>query len=197
MKSAADVALTSSIVPTQQLKLRLSALICRIFGHLPQVSSRTVERRGDHQCLCGTSILREDGTETHVRHNLACFFFGHRYVRMGERNEHHEYVCVNCGHPLLFAPESSYAGRNGFHKQVRYLCGLFGHRVHLVGERLGFAEYACHCGHSFLQRESVGEVIRHPLICIIAGHYITHIDQRLRRAEYCCRNCGHTFYFPK
>jgi len=115
---------------------------------------------------------------------------------MCERDGHREYVCVQCGHPLLFAAQTSaYAQRETFRKKVRYLCNLFGHRVHSVAERDGLVEYACDCGHSFLKRRQVEDKITHPLVCLFSGHFIRFVTRRAGYSEYLCRNCGHTFCF--
>ena len=37
-----------------------------------------------------------------VRHTVACFVKGHTYIRTGARPGHNEYVCIRCGHTLLF-----------------------------------------------------------------------------------------------
>jgi hypothetical protein len=131
-----------------------------------------------------------------VRHTLSCFLGHHTYTRMAERDGHHEYACVQCGHPLVFQSGADpYGAKNQFKKKVRYLCGLLGHRVHRVGERNGFVEYACHCGHSFLKDQRPARVIRHPLICVALGHYVRYVSSRAGYSEYVCRNCGHPFCF--
>jgi DNA-directed RNA polymerase subunit RPC12/RpoP len=117
---------------------------------------------------------------------------------MTDRDGHHEYACVQCGHPLVFAADHDpYAASGEFKKKVRYLCGLLGHRVHRVTSRDGYVEHACHCGHSFLKDEGPRNVIRHPLICVAAGHFVQYIDSRAGYAEYVCRNCGHPFCFAE
>jgi hypothetical protein len=147
-------------------------------------------------CRCGELYLTADGTHTRVRHTLSCFLGHHTYQRMAERDAHHEYVCVQCGHPLVFEADADpYAGTARFKKKVRYLCGLFGHRVHRVGERNGFVEHACHCGHSFLKSDRRARVIRHPLVCVALGHFVRYVSSRAGYSEYVCRNCGHPFCF--
>lgn len=169
---------------------------CAAFGHRVNNRIFASERGAHRQCPCGAVFLKEDGSETRVSHTLSCFLFGHSYTRMGARDGHCEYVCVTCGHPLLFESEhSSYARKDAFHKQVRYLCGVFGHRVHTVAKRHGMTEYACHCGHSFLCKAQGREKVRHPLVCVFAGHYIRFVECRNGYAEHRCRNCGHTFCF--
>lgn len=128
---------------------------------------------------------------------MSCFLGHHAYQRLARRDRHHEYVCIQCGHPLVFAAEADpYAAQPEFKKRVRYLCGLFGHRVHLVTERDGFAEYACGCGHSFLTERTGDEhVIRHPMICVLSGHFVRYVTSRGGYSEYVCRNCGHPFCF--
>jgi len=113
-----------------------------------------------------------------------------------DRDGCHEYVCTQCGHPLLFdAEHDPYAASTTFKKKVRYWCGLFGHRAREVAVRDGFVEYACFCGHSFLKAQQVEGKIRHPAICVVAGHFIHFLTRRAGYAEYVCRNCGHPFCF--
>src|SRR5688500_17758239 len=82
------------------------------------------------RCRCGAEYLREGGPPTHVRHTLSCFCRHHTYERLSERDGVHEYVCVRCGHPLVFpAAADPFAHRERFAKRVRYACGLFGHHV--------------------------------------------------------------------
>lgn len=148
------------------------------------------------RCRCGADYLHEHGVATHVRHTLSCFLRHHTYVRLAERDGVHEYVCVRCGHPLVFpAAADPFTNRERFAKKVRYACGLFGHRVAAVASRDGFVEYACHCGHSFL-RPAAGEVtIRHPLICFFTAHRVRFVTRRSGFAEYVCTDCGHPFCF--
>ena len=172
------------------------ALSCRVWGH---VVDNEVFRKaaGDtRRCRCGSEYLPEDGTTTHVRHTLSCFLRHHTYVRLVDRDGVHEYVCVRCGHPLVY-PEKvdPFANRERFGKKVRYLCGLLGHRVHAVATRDGFTEYACHCGHSFLKPERAARVIRHPLRCFFRAHRIRFLARRCGFAEYVCTDCGHPFCF--
>ena len=123
---------------------------CGVLGH---VVNNEVFRRAageTRRCRCGSQYLSEDGSTTHVRHTLSCFLRHHTYGRLADRDGVHEYVCVRCGHPLVYPEKSDpFTGRERFGKKVRYLCGLFGHRVRAVAVRNGFTEYACHCGHSF------------------------------------------------
>jgi DNA-directed RNA polymerase subunit RPC12/RpoP len=103
-------------------------LSCVVWGHV--IDNRAFLERGRSCLRCGAPILREDGSRTHVGHTFSCFLRHHTYVEGGTRDGHHEYICVRCGHPLLFATESDpYARRDGFMKRVRYLCGLVGHRA--------------------------------------------------------------------
>jgi hypothetical protein len=136
-------------------------------------------------------------SEKRIWHVLSCFFGGHTYERLGQREGHNEYTCLDCGHPLLFSVDKDpYIGKGRFLKKVRYLCNLFGHKVHEVCQRHGYTEYACDCGHSFLKEESGLPTVTHPLICTFLGHYIHEIDRRDGVSETLCRNCGHTFCLP-
>lgn len=172
--------------------LRLS---CALWGHVVnnEVFSHT---EGARRCRCGSAYLPEDGAATHVRHTLSCFLRHHTYVLLADRNDVHEYVCVRCGHPLVFeASHDRFAHRERFEKKVRYACGLFGHRVRAVEERDGFVEYACFCGHSFLKPSAGERTIRHPLRCFFRAHRIVFVTTRGGYAEYVCRDCGHPFCF--
>jgi hypothetical protein len=183
---------TTALLPAP-LHHRLS---CRLWGHI--VDNRVFNPAAGHdrRCRCGAAYLSEDGTATHVRHTLSCFLRHHTYVRLSDRDGVHEYVCVRCGHPLVFpAGADRFAGKTQFTKKVRYLCGLFGHRVAAVTARHGFLEYACHCGHSFLKHAAGARKIRHPLICVFAAHRIRYVTSREGYAEYVCEDCGHPFCF--
>jgi hypothetical protein len=170
----------------------LDKLRCRLFGH--RVHNRAFFESG-HQCIrCHEPILQR-GATTRVGHTLACFLRVHTYDLLAERDGHREYVCVRCGHPLLFrVDQDPYAG-GAFTKKVRYLCSLFGHDVHHVARRAGREEYACGCGHSFLKDERALSHIRHPLVCFFQGHRIEWIAARGMLDEYVCRDCGHPFCF--
>jgi hypothetical protein len=171
-------------------------LACRLWGH--HVDNRVFRRAtgSTRTCRCGAAYLKTDGTHTRVRHTLSCFLGHHTYIRMGDRDGHHEYACVQCGHPLVFAADRDpYAASACFKKKVRYLCGLFGHRVHRVAARDGFVEHACRCGHSFLKSDDRLDVVRHPLMCVAAGHFVRYVATRAGYTEYVCRNCGHPFCF--
>ena len=172
-----------------------SRLACRLWGH--HVDNHRFRRGGPQRvCRCGEPYLATDGSHTRVRHTLSCFLGHHTYVRLTERDGHHEYACVQCGHPLVFAAdEDPYVDAGTFKKKVRYLCGIFGHHVHRVAVRDGFIEHACHCGHSFLKDETPTRVIRHPMICVVSGHYVQYVASRAGYSEYVCRNCGHPFCF--
>lgn len=169
---------------------------CGVWGHV--VDNEAFRRAsGDtRRCRCGSRYLAEDGSSTHVRHTLSCFLRHHTYVRLADRNGVHEYVCVRCGHPLVY-PEGvdPFADRERFGKKVRYACGLLGHRVQAVATRNGLIEYACHCGHSFLKPESGAELIRHPAICFFRAHRVRFLTRRRGFAEYVCIDCGHPFCF--
>jgi len=174
-------------------------LSCFVWGH--HVDNHVFRRRREpgRTCRCGTPYLFTDGSCTRVRHTLSCFLGRHSYVPLAVRDGHHEYACVQCGHPLVFAAEDDPYGSVGrFEKKVRYRCGLFGHTVHRVTARDGFVEYTCGCGHSFLKPEGATEqVIRHPLICVAGGHFVRYLTSRAGYAEYVCRNCGHPFCFAE
>jgi len=182
--------------PVTTLPRLLVKLGCILFGHSVDNSRFGRDALGSKVCLCGSAYLQKGGEETRIRHTVSCFIGQHSYIRAGERSGHREYVCVQCGHPLLFALQNDvYSNEAFFRKSVRYLCNLFGHRVHAVIERAGFSEYACECGHSFLKRARRLKKVKHPLICLLAGHYVSHVEQRGNYSEYVCRNCGHTFLF--
>lgn len=171
---------------------------CWLWGHhVDNHRFRTAEP-GARQCRCGEGYLPEDGGVTRVRHTLSCFLRHHTYQRLTDRHGYHEYVCVFCGHPLLFrADRDPYDRAALFTKKVRYLCGLFGHHVERVASRNGFTEFGCHCGHTFLKRDDAAEVIRHPLICVARAHRIRFVERRSGFAEYVCVDCGHPFCFAQ
>lgn len=171
------------------------SLSCALWGH--HVDNRQFRRAPhDRRCRCGSAYLAEDGSLTRVRHTLSCFLGKHTYTLLTERDGCREYVCVQCGHPLVFRAQTDpYRQTTGFKKKVRYLCGLFGHRVAAVTGRDGCVEYACHCGHSFLKNEPTLGKIRHPLICVLLGHYIRYVTARGGYDEFRCVNCGHPFCF--
>lgn len=175
------------------LWIRLS---CSLWGHVVdnEVFRRTPGRA--RRCRCGAEYLQEGAHVTHVRHTLSCFLRHHTYATPAHRNGVHEYVCVRCGHPLVFPVGADpFASRERFPKKVRYACGLFGHRVSEVGSRDGFVEYACHCGHSFLDPAGGQRKIRHPLKCFFRAHRIRFVTRRGNYAEYVCQDCGHPFCF--
>jgi transposase-like protein len=171
------------------------AVSCAFFGH--RVDNREFAAAGGpFRCRCGDSYLGQGAAETRVRHTLSCFLKGHTYVRTGSRREHNEYVCIRCGHPLLFRiGHDPYAREGRFVKKVRYLCNLLGHAVHTVCVRSGFTEYACDCGHTFLRAIPGLARVTHPLVCLFAGHFVRFVEHRDGHAEFRCRNCGHTFGF--
>jgi DNA-directed RNA polymerase subunit RPC12/RpoP len=175
------------------LTLRLS---CGLWGHVVDNGLFRTVGEHRHRCRCGEDYLAEDGSLTHVRHTLSCFLRHHTYVRLCDRDGVHEYVCVRCGHPLVFAAGADrFEHQERFAKKVRYACGLFGHRATQVAERDGFIEYACHCGHSFLKRAHADGKIRHPLRCFFRAHRIRFLARRGGYAEYVCTDCGHPFCF--
>jgi len=174
----------------------LTRVSCSVWGHVVDNEQFRQSSRSGRQCRCGAEYLREDGAATHVRHTLGCFFRHHSYVLLSDRDDVHEYVCVRCGHPLVFRADADrFAGRGRFAKKVRYACGLFGHQVSAVAARDGFVEYACHCGHSFLKRSTGSNKIRHPLRCFFAAHRVRFLTRRAGYAEYVCDDCGHPFCF--
>ena len=63
----------------------LNKAACFLFGHDVSVQSLHAH---DKSCSCGETVLHEGNSETHVRHNLKCFFGGHKYVKFGVRDEH-------------------------------------------------------------------------------------------------------------
>jgi len=168
---------------------------CALFGHKVSNVAFTAMRGVEKQCNCGVRYLGQQ-EETRVSHTVSCFLLGHRYTQIAMRSGHNEYVCIQCGHPLLFKVEQDpYSKEAAFTKKVRYLCNLFGHSVHLVASRQGFHEYACDCGHSFLKAEPGRSEVKHPPVCLFAGHFLRFTERRGGYDEYLCRNCGHTFYF--
>ena len=70
----------------------LSRRWCEVWGH--QVDNHRFRREprsaNGRQCPCGTAYLAENGSFTHVRHTLTCFFGHHTYTRVIERNGHRE-----------------------------------------------------------------------------------------------------------
>ena len=172
------------------------SLRCLVWGHHVDNHQFHEAAGQDRVCRCGERYLGTAGEATRVGHTLSCFFGHHTYRRLADRDGYHEYVCVQCGHPLLFSANCDpYAQDEQFEKKVRYLCGLFGHKVTQVTERDGFVEYACFCGHSFLKKEKGPSLIRHPAICVAAGHWIAYVTRRSGFSEYVCRHCGHPFCF--
>lgn len=176
----------------------ISRMSCVLWGH--HVDNHVLRKAATtaRLCRCGSPYLNTDGSLTRVRHTLSCFLGHHTYIRMADRDGHHEYACVQCGHPLLFLEtHDPYAREARFAKKVRYLCGLFGHRVHFVTHRDDFSEYACHCGHSFLKTERALTHVRHPLVCVARGHFVRYVTSRAGYAEFICRDCGHPFCFAQ
>lgn len=174
-----------------QNRLELS---CALWGH--HVDNHRLAAEEAHRCRCGAQYLTRDGSLTRVRHTLSCFLGKHTYALLAERDGCREYVCVQCGHPLVFrADRDPYRESDGFRKKVRYLCGLFGHRVEVVGRRHGWVEHACHCGHSFLKPEQHEGKIHHPVVCVLLGHYVSYVTSRSGYDEFICVNCGHPFCF--
>jgi hypothetical protein len=171
-------------------------LSCRLWGHVVDNDAFRQASGPARRCRCGVEYLPENGPATHVRHTLSCFLRHHTYVRLSEREGVHEYVCVRCGHPLVFRADADrFAHQSRFPKKVRYACGVFGHRVSAVAARHGFVEYACHCGHSFLRPAAGERTIRHPLVCFFTAHRVRFLTRRAGYAEYVCEDCGHPFCF--
>jgi hypothetical protein len=171
-----------------------AALSCALWGHHVDNHS-LVEDSGAHRCRCGADYLARNGSLTRVRHTLSCFLGKHSYRRLADRDGCREYVCVQCGHPLVYPHDNNpYRNAEGFRKKVRYLCGVFGHRAGVVAKRDGFVEHACHCGHSFLKSEAHARRIRHPLMCVVLGHYVRYVTSRGGYDEFVCVNCGHPFF---
>src|SRR6187549_2752027 len=173
----------------------LAKLSCFLWGH--HVDNHVFKQAEGmaRRCRCGSEYLAEDRSITRVRHTLSCFLGKHDYEKLADRDGCHEYVCTQCGHPLLFEAEHDpYAASPTFKKKVRYLCGLFGHRARHITTRDGFQEYACFCGHSFLKAgeskdsplqaaveagfQTRLKKIRHPAICVVSGHFIHFLTKR-------------------
>lgn len=171
------------------------SISCRLWGH--HIDNRVAAVHDiDRRCRCGTPYLARDGSLTRVRHTLSCFLRHHTYVPLSDRHGCREYVCVRCGHPLLFDDaHDPYRKATRFEKRVRYLCGLFGHRVTRVTEREGGVEYSCRCGHTFLKNDGGLATIRHPMVCVLLGHFVRYVTARGGYDEYVCVNCGHPFCF--
>ena len=74
-------------------------LACRLWGH--HVDNRSFRQRAGAQrsCRCGALYLTTDGSHTRVRHTLSCFLGHHTYIRMADRDGHHEYACLQCAAP--------------------------------------------------------------------------------------------------
>lgn len=175
----------------------LSRLSCALWGHHVD-NHRLAAGLDERSCRCGQPYLSRTGSITRVRHTLACFLGHHHYEPLVDRDGSREYVCVQCGHPLVFRDgQDPYRQERHFRKKVRYLCGLFGHRVEPVANRDGLTEYACHCGHTFLKPASDRTTIRHPMICVFFGHYVRYVTGRRDFDEFLCVNCGHPFCFAQ
>jgi hypothetical protein len=100
----------------------MSQLSCAVWGHDVDNHRFCQEAGDERRCRCGTAYLGMDGTHTHVRHTLSCFLGHHTYTKLIERDGHTEYVCVQCGHPLLFeADRDPHRESSIFKKKVRYL----------------------------------------------------------------------------
>ncbi|MBL8203564.1 MAG: UbiA family prenyltransferase [Blastocatellia bacterium] len=177
---------------TKGSRRAIARFACFFLGH--HFDNRDTSIVASGQCQCGESLIDADGLTVHVRHNLVCLLGGHTYEKIGERDGHGEYVCVGCGHPMLFAiGDSPYSRQDHFRKFVRPQCGMAGHGVHRVTERGGMTEYACHCGHSFLLSQKALRKVRHPLICLLTGHAIKPFVREDGVQEFRCEHCGHPF----
>ena len=180
--------LRSSPKETADWQRLRNVVICKLVGH-------DVDNGGPQdRCVCDEKIFAEDGSPTRIRSNVSCFVFHHSYVAMGARHGHAEYVCVYCGHTLLFAEAADpFRGAERVDKRVNYLCNLFGHPVHEVSERDGFFEYACDkCGHPFLKEQNDLTWITH-LPKTLLGHDVQFVVRRSGYAEFVCLDSGHPF----
>ena len=61
----------------------------------------TAMRGAEKQCNCGVHYLGTAGGNPRISHRLL-LLLGHRYIQIAMRSGHNEYVCIQCGHPLLF-----------------------------------------------------------------------------------------------
>jgi hypothetical protein len=170
-------------------------LSCALWGHQVDNHHFAAELTA-RRCRCGSEYLHRDGSLTRVRHTLSCFLGKHSYVPLANRDGCREYVCVQCGHPLVFRDGCDpYRAVGEFRKKVRYLCGVFGHCATEVASRNGCVEYACGCGHTFLKERRQHGKIRHPAVCVALGHYLRYVTSRAGYEEFVCVNCGHPFCF--
>ena len=80
----------------------LAKLSCFLWGH--HVDNHVFKQADAtaRRCRCGSEYLAEDRSITRVRHTLSCFLGKHDYEKLADRDGCHEYVCTQCGHPLLF-----------------------------------------------------------------------------------------------
>ncbi len=184
-------------IMTPMSQVARASVGCALFGH--KVHHTRITSDACTPCArCGAAILDQGNGVSRVAHTLSCFFGEHHYDPIATRAAHHEYVCEECGHSLLFdLARDPYAGHGKFKKGVSYACALFGHRVHVVGTGSKATEYACLCGHSFVKAQGALTVIRHPLACLLLGHFVTVNLVRGDWAEYVCRRCGHPFHFRR
>ena len=100
----------------------MATVSCALLGHHVDNHVFLATRNPSHRtCRCGAAYLGLDGSLTRVRHTLSCFLGHHTYQHLVDRDNHHEYVCVQCGHPLLFAADRDpYASSALFDKKVLY-----------------------------------------------------------------------------
>jgi hypothetical protein len=169
---------------------------CAVIGHAVD-NRRCAAVGGPRRCVCcRRTSLPLDGRTIRVRHTLTCFLGRHDYRWTDERHGHDEYVCVRCGHPLLFASGANPCGAAAaFRKKVRYLCGVTGHAVHVVCSRHGFTEYACGCGHTFLLARPGLRRVCYPARCVAGVHRVRLVERRAGHDEFRCHDCGHPFAF--
>jgi hypothetical protein len=109
-----------------QQTLKLASLSCALWGH--HVDNDALGSQGAlHFCRCGAPYLKLDGSTTRVRHTLSCFLGTHSYERLTERHGCHEYVCVQCGHPLVYPHgHDPYEQQGAFRRRCAIYAGSLG-----------------------------------------------------------------------
>lgn len=84
-----DARVSSPIVISPSIRHKsalqwLSSSWCSLWGH--QVDNHRFRLEspaaGRRECPCGARYLAEDGSFTHVRHTLTCFFGHHTYTKV-------------------------------------------------------------------------------------------------------------------